>query len=379
MVLVSNPEKPFTFTGKGTPRRQAIINEYKPEIEALYAAADESAQADLEPPSTWTISSSTDFVREVVSRVMEIPVEDNDDIFSLGCDRYVNCALQPAWLNFSFSLQATWIRNSLLRALRVGSTFDVKQVPSNFVYQHPTITVLSELMNDYANGRSESGGPDGAIKAMLAMVDKYSRDFATHRPGTTDSRHRVFIVTGTTGGLGCALLAHLSGLPDVQRIYAVNRSSKVALSDRQRTGLANRGYDAQRILREGKIVLLDAATAESNLGLKPDVYEEVIDISDYARVIADPMFRCVTLPLILFSTVSMILSHFPSTLTQKSPAWPVNFNLSLRTFEPNVRSVRHFVDLSLSSPHRTPPRILFTSSISVLRRMSMTSSTIVRA
>ena len=31
-------------------------------------------------------------------------------------------------------------------------------------------------------------------------------------------------------------------------------------------------------------------------------------------------------------------------------AWPVNFNLSLQSFEPNVKSLRQLVDIALSSP-----------------------------
>lgn len=48
--------------------------------------------------------------------------------------------------------------------------------------------------------------------------------------------------------------------------------------------------------------------------------------------------------------------------------WRVDFNLSLQSFESNVKGVRNLVDLALSSPLPSPPRLLFTSSIAVLRR-----------
>jgi hypothetical protein len=36
MVLVSRPSKPFSYSGKGTVRKAAVIKEYEPEINALY-------------------------------------------------------------------------------------------------------------------------------------------------------------------------------------------------------------------------------------------------------------------------------------------------------------------------------------------------------
>ena len=46
-------------------------------------------------------------------------------------------------------------------------------------------------------------------------------------------------------------------------------------------------------------------------------------------------------------------------------AWRLDFNVILSTFEPQVAGVRNLIDLSLASSRPVPPRILFTSSISV--------------
>jgi hypothetical protein len=88
MVLVASPSKPFTYTGKGTPRRQAILNDYRPEIEALYAAVDESAQPQVPLPTNWSNNNALEFVRATVSNVMNKCMEDEDDFFQHGCDRY---------------------------------------------------------------------------------------------------------------------------------------------------------------------------------------------------------------------------------------------------------------------------------------------------
>lgn len=87
MVIVAKPSKPFTYTAKSTARRQAIIQDYEDEINAVYDAVDESNQTNIPLPLTWNIISSIDFVRAVVSKVLTRPVQVEDDLFEHGCDR----------------------------------------------------------------------------------------------------------------------------------------------------------------------------------------------------------------------------------------------------------------------------------------------------
>ena len=87
MIIVASPTKPFTYTAKNTPRRHFVIDEYKDEIDALYDAVEESTQVDLVPPSMWTVDTAIDYVRAVVSRVIERDIGDLDDLFQNGCDR----------------------------------------------------------------------------------------------------------------------------------------------------------------------------------------------------------------------------------------------------------------------------------------------------
>lgn len=49
-------------------------------------------------------------------------------------------------------------------------------------------------------------------------------------------------------------------------------------------------------------------------------------------------------------------------------AWPVDFNLTLKSFEKSLFGVRSLVNFALSSPFENPPQILFVSSIGVFRR-----------
>ena len=54
-------------------------------------------------------------------------------------------------------------------------------------------------------------------------------------------------------------------------------------------------------------------------------------------------------------------------------AWTVNFVLSLRSFEADLKGTRSLIDLALSSPYSEPPRLLFISSIGVFTRAFLLS------
>ena len=97
MILVTSPEKPFEYTAKNDTRRHAIVAMYEGEIDALYAAVNETTQADLKPPMSWSQASAKAFVRAVVERVLDRPLGDQDDLFQNSCDRYAT----PLWFQIS--------------------------------------------------------------------------------------------------------------------------------------------------------------------------------------------------------------------------------------------------------------------------------------
>ncbi|KDQ17950.1 hypothetical protein BOTBODRAFT_143676 [Botryobasidium botryosum FD-172 SS1] len=171
---------------------------------------------------------------------------------------------------------------------------------------------------------------------LNALVAKYTADFPTHRPlardgfpstaaGSTD----VVLVTGTTGGLGTALLRDLVALPSVSRIYAFNRKDKrgVSLRERQAEALAERGLDP-KILDSPKVVLVEGDTSVSDLGLSDALFAEIRD------------------------SVTCIMHN----------AWRVNFMQEVSAYETLIRGVRNLVDFALASPHSSPPRFVYTSS-----------------
>ncbi|KAI0343217.1 acetyl-CoA synthetase-like protein [Trametopsis cervina] len=321
MIMVASPDKPFTYTAKSTPRRHAIINEYEEEINSLYVEVEETTTAGEGFPTSWDLPSVTAFIRTIIQKVVAPQIKDSEDFFLVGCD----------------SLQVTWIRNSILHALRQAEV-KTRGIAHNFVYQHPTIEDLSAFVAGQANNVStEASAPSDAqrsISEMNRMVDKYSTDFPTHTPqqGIKASDRDVVVLTGTTGALGATLLVELVNSPEIGHVYALNRKGVKSLIDRHWQVMKDRGLDTDT-LQSPKVTLLEAATDQEYLGLPSETWEQIR------------------------RSVTHIIHN----------AWPVNFNMALPSFEPNVGSTRRLIDLALASPHQTPARFLFVSSVGVLR------------
>ncbi|KAF8890512.1 hypothetical protein CPB84DRAFT_1784727 [Gymnopilus junonius] len=335
MITVSVPSKPFQYTVKNTPRRQIIIDAYANEIKSLYDAVADSTQSSIPPPTEWELMATIDFVRLVVTKVMNHGVQDDEDIFQRGCD----------------SLQATWIRNSLLRALHDSADIDTRHLVDNFVYDHPTVSSMGTFIYALATGTGSDTpvSTERRAAAMKAVVEKYtSSGFPSYRGvsvanGNGHVHGDVVLVTGTTGALGTYLLAELVQNPDVSRIYALNRpsaSSALDITERQKKALLGRGLKPSAVQGSNKVRLIEADLAIPGFGIASQLYEEM-------KV-----------------SVTHIIHN----------AWPVDFNLALASFEKSIKGLRNLIDLSLSSQHFPPPTLVFTSSIGVFQNTVSISS-----
>ncbi|KIJ49892.1 hypothetical protein M422DRAFT_246262 [Sphaerobolus stellatus SS14] len=327
MILIASPSKPFSYTAKNTARRGAIIKDYADEIEDIYKAVDDSTQTSIPIPTNatenggWSLEDTRDFVHNVVHEIMKdvSAMKDSDDLFSFGCD----------------SLQATYIRNTLLHGLRqVASISTIQKIPSNFVYQHPTVNDLAQLISNASQSKDGfSTQVDPAAERLQHIQDvvrKYTQSWPVHKPAEhpIKGEGEVVLLTGSTGGLGSQILAQLVTLPSITRIYAFNRPSKKSSLERHIEAFTDRG-NCLSLLDSEKIVYVEGDTAVEGFAIEPELFKQIQ------------------------SSVTTIIHN----------AWRVDFNLSLASFEPAIRGVRYMVDLALGSPLPTPPRVMFTSSI----------------
>lgn len=66
--------------------------------------------------------------------------------------------------------------------------------------------------------------------------------------------------------------------------------------------------------------------------------------------------------------VRRIISMLMIPATDALVAWPVDFNLTLKSFEKTLQGVRNLVQFALSSSFEIAPQILFVSSIGLFNR-----------
>jgi hypothetical protein len=155
LIVVADPSKPVEFTAKGTPRRQFTLDAYQYEIDEAYKAFEESSQHSICAPSIWEPVAVLLFIREVVNNALGFEAQDHADLFRVGADRSV--ALQVVSFLISLrppicaSLTATYIRNTITRALRDSKVIPltaIRALPDDFVYDHPSIATLSDFVYD---------------------------------------------------------------------------------------------------------------------------------------------------------------------------------------------------------------------------------------
>ena len=226
-VLVTSPDKPFQRVGKGTVIRSAIIKDYSPELEVLYASTAHKGGPSLE--SSHSLEAVIQFVRAcAASFLSKREMTDQDDLFVAGLD----------------SLQTLELTNGLKAGLNshLGGP-DLASLTSKLVYSHPTVKKLAQyvyrLLNpDFTDKAGEAVKEQDRVECMESMVEKYTRNLPTKAaavngvngisemvPGTGISGAGLCVVlTGSTGTLGTNLLQTLLSDRNISKIYCLNRA-----------------------------------------------------------------------------------------------------------------------------------------------------------
>ncbi|KAF7965726.1 hypothetical protein HWV62_42156 [Athelia sp. TMB] len=318
MILVTAEDKPLPRVAKGTVAKKAAVKLYESEIDALYETVESSAQgADVTPPVTWTAPDVEAWLGVQAADINTgSPLDADIDLFSQGFD----------------SLSATFLRNRIMGVLRSSSDPKVSQavlkINQNAVFSYPTIKQLAAHIAQLVSG--DEAGPTSATAAIEQMIEKYSAGLTEVHKSADAPGAPVVLLTGSTGGLGSYMLRELLRSERVERVYAYNRPAKGAatIQERQKDAFLDKGFELE-LLQSNKLVYLQGDSALPQLGLADDVYEQ------------------------LRSSVTVIIHN----------AWRLDFNLSLASFEPNIRGTRNLVDLASSSANASTMRFLFTSTI----------------
>ena len=180
------------------------------------------------------------------------------------------------------SLQATYIRNTILHSLRTTTKLSVHDVPLNFVYTNPTVISLATYVLGLLNGKGIDNETERGthIAQMETLLTKYSAELK--KPQWTSSRAssassaETVMITGTTGRLGSHLLSQILQEPKVVRVYALNRGRpgvSEELKERQMEAFRTWGLD--ETLLSSRVSFHPADLSLPNFGLGEVMFAEV--------------------------------------------------------------------------------------------------------
>ncbi|KAJ7189320.1 hypothetical protein GGX14DRAFT_485207 [Mycena pura] len=157
MIVLATPSRPFQVTAKGTPRRQAILEDYAEDIDAAYVAFNRvPAPAGPRVHGSISINDAVEIVRGQVHANIRPSISDNDNLFDAGAD----------------SLLAARIRRGIIQVLGGRIPEMVTQaLPDDVVFTSPTIAQLASLVYGVGIGASAATDkPDTPFKNVPASI-----------------------------------------------------------------------------------------------------------------------------------------------------------------------------------------------------------------
>lgn len=311
MVVILPHDVEYPKTDKGSIIRQAFYKAFSKEIDTAYLKSN----AMSENAKEMSEEELRDFLRTTLSQngstgggQSSIEFDDDTNFFAMGVD----------------SLRAIQIRAELLKSVKTAKT-----LTQNVVFEHPSIRELAA----YLLGKTDTEAAD-IESEMRALTDKYS-DFTSivSSPQQSSQQSKGFVlVTGVTGSLGAHLVVKLVQDSSIERVYCLVRASSIDNATQRTTKSMNQRMVLNSLSQTDrkKIISYPCDLAKENLGLDDSVYDE---ISSGLR--------------------SVIHS-----------AWPVNFNITLSSFQDSFAGIRNLIRLS----KRSAASFNFCSSVSAVVR-----------
>ncbi|KAL8829920.1 MAG: hypothetical protein Q9170_005963 [Blastenia crenularia] len=313
-IMFTKPDEPMLRADKGTVKRSATLKAYAKDIDDFYDhlnVANSVTQFDLDTKDHDSLMAS---LKLLIAKFCNLgSITADDDLFGLGMN----------------SLQAMAMTRELKSSIASKNGQAARGVSAKLMYSNPTLSKLASAIKNLLdpNTHEEQDTEGARIKEMEQILDELSADLPAsdiHKSRSVEGGHTL-LLTGSTGSLGSYMLDVALTTPNVKKVICLNRRANS--QDQQVASHASRGLiqDWQH-----KAEFLQADLSKPNLGLEDDKYQ------------------------LILNEVSVIIHN----------QYPVDFNLTLSSFKPQLVGVRNLINLSATSPMR--PTILFTSSISTL-------------
>ncbi|KAI1816627.1 acetyl-CoA synthetase-like protein [Poronia punctata] len=305
---VKDGEQPLPKSSKGTVLRYQAEKMFSDSIEEAYARS-QVTRGGQHVPDDQIVAYITDVFDDVFGRA----IDPDQDVYAQGVDSIACMHISAA------------LKTSLLPP-------EVK-LPRNIIYDAGTITSLARNLKTIRNGgvleRREQISTD-PTSSMRLLAEKYRPCLCSGPDRLWNRRIMVVVLTGATGALGAHILTQLMDNPEISMVYCLARGdTREQVKQRIASSLV------ERHLRKGKELQHNPLFHDRVVCLPSDLSSDTLGLS------AEDL-----------SQITETASHIIHA------AWPVNFALSLASFEPQIKGVKNLIDIF--SPNQT--EVVFVSS-----------------
>ena len=277
-IAFTDEDRPLRYLGQGKIQRNQTFQQYEEDINVLYEAAEdepsdlpEGDAGDLSRIDFRRQSSIKEWLQKFIEKVAGIHDLGGDDaFFDAGID----------------SLRVIQIVREVKRQVKLADDTKIRpqSLSPSVVYSHPSLNGLSDqllkmaktgpqdLDSGYQTADSDETCGSSKLREMESLLDKYVQSLPVdnQRQRTPVTQGRTVLLTGSTGSLGSYLLNKLSNDTNVQHIVCLDRNSSAA--EKYRDNGPQRGLSP---LDPDRVEFIKANLAESQLGLKNEVYERL--------------------------------------------------------------------------------------------------------
>lgn len=319
-VLFTHPQKPMLRAGKGTIQRAGTLQLYTQELDSLYADADLteiSEESYGRSASLDDLQAVSQFIKESISAITNWPnLDDTDNFFSLGMDSF----------------------QALMTVRKLKQGLAMPDIVVSTIYTNPSVSALAStiLRLSKQHHTSQKSEERERYQLMSNLIKEY-QNIIDRIPMKSkmagDTSKQTVILTGSSGALGSYILNVLLANSAVAHIYCLNRSSDGLLLQAERNQA--RGLPTQ--LSSTRITFLAAELSQAHLGLEYGIYRK------------------------LLGEATLVIHN----------AWPVNFNLSLSSFRPQLAGLVNLIEFTALAA--TSPHLFFISSVSSVLSYHSTS------
>ncbi|GAM37529.1 hypothetical protein TCE0_024f07522 [Talaromyces pinophilus] len=319
ILILDAATKPMLRAAKGTVQRQATLRLYADEIDALYEQQGNASGSKMGTGSGiqgLTEKDIANHLRDIVSEITSFQkFDDHDDLFILGMD----------------SLHTLQLCRAIKAKLGLSSS-----IAPSLVYKHPSVELLAKEILQLENpaGQRKENTEQDRMETMGTLLKHYeqqvdqliSSENSSNKMKANGEAPQVIVLTGSTGAIGSHLLQELLSNKDVVHIYCLNRSPDSKLVQINRNRQRHLPYD----FPSDRVTFLTVDLTKPSFGLEIEVYNRLVE------------------------TTTQIIHN----------AWPVNFNQSLKSFQPSLDGVLGLI--SFAAEAELAPSLLFLSSISAM-------------